>query len=157
VIWTTEGRQALVTPELERVVYRCISGEAEKLGCHVLAINGMPDHVHVVLYLSVTTSISNLLKQMKGASSSLARSIVGTEQFFQWADGYAVFSLSRTHRKNAIAYVERQKQHHKDQTTRRAWEQSTEEDNPPIQSEPDHVAERLCGACARSEAGLPRP
>jgi putative transposase len=133
VTWTTYGRKPLVTPELERAIYRCISAEAEKLGCHVLAINGMPDHVHVVLYLSVTTSISNLLKQMKGASSSLARSLVGTDQFFQWADGYAVFSLSYSHRKNAIAYVERQKQHHATQTTRPAWEQATEDDDPTEQ------------------------
>ncbi|WP_395094424.1 IS200/IS605 family transposase [Armatimonas sp.] len=130
VIWTTEQRWALVTPELERDVYRCISAEAEKLGCRVLAINGMPDHVHVVVYLSVTTSISNLLKQMKGASSSLARNIVGTEPFFQWADGYAVFSLSRVHRKNAIAYVERQKEHHANQTLRKAWEEASEGDIP---------------------------
>ncbi len=130
VIWTTQQRRALVTPDLERDIYRCIRGEAEKLGCRVLAINGMPDHVHVILYLSVTTSISNLLKQMKGVSSSLARNLVGTDQFFQWADGYAVFSLSQVHRRNAIAYVDRQKEHHADQTTRTTWEQSTEDDLP---------------------------
>ena len=130
VIWTTVQRRPLVTPEFERAIYRSISGEAEKLGCHVLAINGMPDHVHVVLYLSVTTSISNLMKQMKGASSSLARSLAGPDQFFQWADGYAVFSLSRVHRYNAIQYVERQKEHHAERTTRTTWEQSTEDDLP---------------------------
>ena len=114
----------MLTEQIERTVHHCITAEAERLGCQVFAINGMPDHVHVVLDFSATTSIANLVKQMKGVSSSLAREVLGNATVFRWADGYAVFSLSRAHRDSAVAYVQNQKRHHADASTRPAWEEA---------------------------------
>ncbi|WP_394795457.1 IS200/IS605 family transposase [Armatimonas sp.] len=125
LVWTTYERRPLVTEVLERSVYRCIEFEATKLGCTVLAIGGMPDHVHVVLTIPSTTSLANLMKQLKGASSALAGELL-TEGFFKWADGYAAFSLSRDHCENAIAYVHYQKEHHSGNNPWPRWERTPE-------------------------------
>jgi REP element-mobilizing transposase RayT len=110
--------------ELERCLWRTIQAEAEKQGCQVLAIGGMPDHVHVVLVYPPTLSISKLVNQLKGGSSSLARERLGTEDFFKWAEGYAAFSLSSTHCRQAIAYVKRQKEHHSLNDLWLRWEET---------------------------------
>ncbi len=105
--------------ELERCLWRTIQAEAEKQRCTVLAIGGMADHIHLVLIQPPTITVSKLLNQLKGVSSSVARERLGAETFFQWANGYAAFSLSRAHCRHAVAYVERQKEHH---ATNDLWE-----------------------------------
>ncbi|WP_309716063.1 IS200/IS605 family transposase [Armatimonas sp.] len=83
IIWTTWKRMPLLADEtLERCVWRTIQAEAEKYHCTVLAIGGMPDHVHVVLILSPTITVAKLLNQLKGVSSSVAREHLGTDSFF---------------------------------------------------------------------------
>ena len=49
--WATLGREPFLTAEVERSVYRCIEKEAKCLKCEVLAIGGMPDHVHLCVKL----------------------------------------------------------------------------------------------------------
>lgn len=85
--------------------------EAQLLKAEVLAIDGMPDHVHVLLLFPTTVSIASLVKQMKGAFSSLARNL-WPESFFQWSEGYGVFSVSRAHLDRVATYIRNQKSHH---------------------------------------------
>jgi putative transposase len=110
--------------ELERRLWRTIQHEAETLGCSVLAIGGMPDHVHLVLVQPPSLSVSKLLNQLKGVSSSVARAQLGTETFFKWAEGYSAFSLSSTHCQHAIMYVEKQKEHHSLDQLWEHWEET---------------------------------
>jgi REP element-mobilizing transposase RayT len=117
LVWATRNRRPLITEEVERLVYHAISSEATRLGCDVLAIGGMPDHVHLVVTAPATLSVSRLLNQVKGGSSSTIRNHFGTGRFFAWESGYGAFSLSPDHLKAAIAYVQRQKEHHANQTT----------------------------------------
>ena len=110
--------------ELERCLWRTIQSEAEKQGCQVLAIGGMPDHIHMILVHPPTLSVSKLLNQLKGTSSSVVRAELGTETFFKWAEGYSAFSLSSTHCRHAIAYVEKQKEHHSHNDLWERWEET---------------------------------
>ncbi|WP_309697595.1 IS200/IS605 family transposase [Armatimonas sp.] len=130
LVWATWKRMPLIADEdLERCLWRTIQAEAEAKGCSVLAIGGMPDHIHLVLVHPPTLSVSKLLNQLKGVSSSVARARLGTESFFQWAEGYAAFSLSTTHCRHAIAYVERQKEHHSLNDLWERWERTPESDS----------------------------
>jgi putative transposase len=125
LVWTTWKRMPLIcSDELERCLWRTVQAEAEKQGCQVLAIGGMPDHVHVVLVHPPTISISKLLNQLKGVASSVAREWLGVDNFFKWAEGYAAFSLSSTHCRQAIAYVKRQKEHHSLNDLWERWEET---------------------------------
>ena len=128
IIWTTWRRQPMLTVERERRAFRCITAEAEKLGATVLAINGMPDHVHVVVLLPATLCLSKLLNQAKGSSSRLLNSETSEQGHFRWADGFAAFSMSRNHRDAAVTYVQKQKQHHRDLALRRGWETVPEDE-----------------------------
>lgn len=128
VIWTTWHREPMLTPERERRAYRCITAQAEELGATVFAVNGMPDHVHLIVQIPTTLTIAKLMHRVKGVSSHLLNAETPELGLFRWADGNAVFSMSRSHRDNAIAYVRNQKQHHADLALRRGWEIVPEDD-----------------------------
>lgn len=130
VTWTTQDRESRITEAIENSVYACIVAEATALKCKVLAINGMPDHVHVVLLLHPTACLSKLMNQMKGSSSHLINHVLMPGEGFRWDTTYAAFSMSRRHRDRAVAYVQNQKLHHATQTTYSYWEHSVNEVPP---------------------------
>lgn len=135
VIWTTQDRETRIIEAIESSVYACIVAEATKLKCKVLAINGMPDHVHLVLLLHPIVCLSKLMNQMKGSSSHLINHVLVLGGGFRWDTTYAAFSLSRRHRDRAVAYVQNQKLHHSNQTTYSYWEHSVNE-VPPEETKP---------------------
>ncbi len=65
-VWCTLQRQPLITPDIERAVYRCIVQQALRLKCTVLALGGMPDHVHLVVRAPATLSPMQIAKKIKG-------------------------------------------------------------------------------------------
>ncbi len=111
-VWTTHDRQPWLTPELTPPVYRCICAIAKRLGCTVLAIGGMPDHVHLAVKLPPRTHISLVAQQVKGASSKLAGDLCRRELPFSWQEGYGVFSLSRPDVPQVVAYIQDQPRRH---------------------------------------------
>ena len=121
-VWATYRRMPLVVEEIERAVYACILEEARKAGCEVLAIGGMPDHVHVAVHAPATVAPAVLARQMKGVSSTLVRREVRPGDTFGWQDGYGVFSFSRSHRDRVVAYIRNQKRHHLEASTWGEWE-----------------------------------
>ena len=126
-VWATWQRRPWVTEAIERDVYRCIENEARQLNCAVLALNGMPDHVHLLVQIPTTLCPSHLAKQVKGVSSAFINDNFSVEERFHWQENYAVFSVSRSHLKRVIRYVNRQKEHHAQGTTWMEWEEVDEE------------------------------
>lgn len=112
LVRATYRRMPLVTGDVERAVYACIMDQARKAGCELLAIGGMPDHVHVAVRVPPTAAPATLAKQMKGVSSTMIRTQVRPGEFFGWQDGYGAFSFSRSHVERVVAYVRNQKTHH---------------------------------------------
>src|SRR5438105_4402086 len=96
-VWATKNRLPLVTEELERPLYRCIEQEAQRLHCVVLAIGGMPDHVHLAVEAPTNVHAAKIMQMVKGISSHFAHERLKDEPVFDWQDNYAVFSLSRPH------------------------------------------------------------
>ena len=71
-VWTTQQRHPLLVPEVEVSVQHCLQSEAQRLRCSVLAIGGMPDHVHLALKAPTALSPAQIMKQLKGVSSKFA-------------------------------------------------------------------------------------
>jgi len=68
-VFSTKGRAALITPELEARLYPFLGGILRDLRCTLLAINGMSDHVHLLIRYRADLSHSEMLQQIKGRSS----------------------------------------------------------------------------------------
>ena len=128
LVWTTYQRMPLIRPEIEEALYRCICGEAERLKGEVLAIGGMPDHVHLVVMFPATVSFSKFVQQLKGVSSHFAKErLLSPEEFFYWQEGYGLFAFSARHIPRVVAYIQNQKQHHNENNLWPALEEADEE------------------------------
>jgi putative transposase len=129
MVWATKRRKPfLEQSDYERRIHRCIHSEAERLNCTVLAVDGMPDHVHLVVQLSAIVSPAKLAQGVKGNSSRFANAQLEFCEPFDWQDNYAAFSVSREELPKVIAYVQNQKQHHADGTLWPELEETDEED-----------------------------
>lgn len=117
----------MITPEMERRLYRNIGSEARKIGCTVLALNGMPDHVHLVVSFPTTITVADLVKQVKGVSSHFVNETLKPESQFKWQGSYGAFTVSRWDLERVIEYVKRQKDHHAADELFPEWEDAFEE------------------------------
>ena len=126
-VWTTYERYPWIAPSLEERLYASIRAEAIRCGAEVLAVGGMPDHVHLVLRKPPSISESTLMQRIKGVSSTFIRQQILTNgEPFHWQEHYGVFSFHKRHVAQVVAYVNNQKQHHGAQEVRAAWEESDE-------------------------------
>jgi len=112
LIWSVKDDSQLITREIERSLYRCIGNQIAGLGCRVLAINGVLDHVHLVVKMKSTIPVAHLVKQAKGVSSKFINDQFILQGKFCWRAGYGAFSISRWDLPKIINYVKKQKTHH---------------------------------------------
>jgi putative transposase len=129
-VWAVSNRRPLLVDAIEREVYRCIQDETTKLGCDLLAIDGMPDNVHLVVKLPTRLSVAELMKQVKGVSSRFIHDQLAGYEALYWQEGYGVFSVTPNHVAKVKAYVQRQKEHHSGNDLHAAWEEIDEEYTP---------------------------
>ena len=133
-VWATRRREALLVPPVEALVYGCIHSEAVKSGCDVVALGGMPDHVHLLARVPATVPIAHIMQQVKGVSSTVARGSVTV--FPGWQDNYAAVSVSPRDRSRVIAYIAAQKKHHAAGTV---WSEAEETGAPIAQRQQPEV------------------
>ncbi len=82
----------------------------------MLAINNMPDHLHLFFGFRPTQSLSDLMQIGKGESSEWINLQSFTPVKFRWQEGYGAFSYSQSHVKPVIKYVMNQEEHHREKT-----------------------------------------
>ena len=113
LVWTTWKRNSSIRPEFERRLYRYIVTVSQNLGCKVLAINGTEDHVHVLVSILPSVSISYLVHRIKGASSRFVNDKIKPEGFyFKWQARYGAYSVSKRDLPRIVEYIKQQKRHH---------------------------------------------
>ena len=126
LVWSTWRREPFITAELQPHVYRALAHQCVELGGDVIAIGGMPDHVHVLVRMPTTISIAEFVKRLKGASSHLVTQVLRWHEPFKWQGGYGVFSVSKRNVPAVSAYVLNQGQHHREGTAHPALERTGE-------------------------------
>ncbi|MFP4100310.1 IS200/IS605 family transposase [Coleofasciculus sp.] len=127
IIWATESRQPLITPERESELYRYIIGKADGIGCILHAIGGMADHIHLVVSIPPKLSVADFVKTIKGSSAYHLNHLPSVSSLaFSWQHGYGVFTLGGKQLEEAKAYVLNQKAHHLNGTAIPALERDFE-------------------------------
>ncbi len=132
-VWATYRRVPLLEPEIERKVHRFLHQETARLGADVLALNGMPDHVHLLVKMPSTLAPALLMKQIKALSAQFAHDHLPVEPGYFWQSGYAVLSVTPSQRGKVVEYIKHQKQHHAENSVHPRWEEVDEE--YPLSSE----------------------
>jgi len=115
-VFSTKNRVGFITPELEIRLYSYIGGIARENNMKLVAIGGIANHIHLLLSLPATLSISKAIQLIKGGSSLWIHNTFPDLKNFQWQSGYGAFSVSRSHVNDTIKYINNQKEHHKKMT-----------------------------------------
>jgi putative transposase len=84
---------------------------AERAGLHVLACGGFADHVHLLVGLPPTITLSSSVLKIKTNTSRWLRQEVMIRDF-GWQDGYAAFSIGIGRTNEVVSYIHRQAEHH---------------------------------------------
>lgn len=79
---------------------------------HAVRINSMPEHVHLLVQIQMTTSIADLLRVTKAASSAWINDTFALPRRFAWQTGYGAFSVAPADRRCVIDYIDGQQVHH---------------------------------------------
>lgn len=118
VVFSTKQRTNLITPDMETRLYPFIGGIVRDLHCTLLAVNGMPDHVHLLVRYRPDLSHSDLLQQVKGRSSKWINETFELNGRFAWQEGYGGFTVSASNVPAVKQYIVNQKEHHRTQDSR---------------------------------------
>jgi putative transposase len=120
-VFAVKYRAAVIHPSWKDELYKYITGIVQKNQHKMVSINGMPDHLHLLVGFRPTQSMAELLQDIKGSSSKWINAKRLTGSKFAWQEGYGAFSYSKSHLKNVIAYIENQEQHHALKTFREEY------------------------------------
>ena len=112
-IFAVKNRIGLIQPEWKDELYKYITGIIQAHSHKLLAINGMPDHLHVFFGMRPTQSLSDLMQDIKGSSSKWINEKHFIKNKFEWQQGYGAFSYSKSQAAHVIAYIQNQEMHHR--------------------------------------------
>ena len=112
IVFSTKNREPTITPEREERLYEYIGGIIRGLGGILLKINGVADHIHILVKLRPDKSVSDVLRDLKANSSGWMHSVFPDAADFSWQNGYGAFSVSESQVDVVANYIAKQKQHH---------------------------------------------
>ena len=121
LVFAVKNREAVIKSEFQEEVYKYMSGTINSMGHKALAINGMPDHIHIFLGLHPAMAISELVKELKRSSTNFINNKNWLPGKFQWQTGFGGYSYSRSQIDFVINYIKNQKEHHKKRTFREEY------------------------------------
>lgn len=116
VIFSVQGRQNIIHKKWKNELYKYICGIINNKKQKVYAIGGVEDHVHLLISLSPSISLSDLVKDIKANSSKWINDKNLLLGKFKWQEGFGAFSYSQSQINNVINYINSQEIHHQKKT-----------------------------------------
>jgi REP element-mobilizing transposase RayT len=115
-VFTVQNRLSLIGPEWQEELFKYITGIVQNNGHKMIAINGMPDHLHLFIGMKPNQSLSDLMQDVKGDSSKWIYQKEFVKGRFEWQAGYGGFSYSISQIDTVVKYISNQAKHHKAKT-----------------------------------------
>ena len=115
LVFSVQGRESLIKKAWKNELYAYIGGIILKYKSKPLAINGMPDHIHIFIGYNPNTLLPDLVEEIKTSSNAFLKQKY-KRSIFNWQRGYGAFSYSRSHIDAVIKYINNQEIHHQTRT-----------------------------------------
>ena len=112
LVFAVQNRKALINQSWELELYQYISGIIRNKGQKPMIVNGMPDHLHILVGMKPNLASSDLVQEIKKSSNKWVKESKNCRFKFDWQDGFGAFSISQSHVDRAYKYIENQKDHH---------------------------------------------
>lgn len=112
-VFAVKGRTSLINPKHNDELQKYITGIVQNRHQKILAINNMPDHLHLFVGFGTTMSMADFMEEVKSISSKFINEKGWVKGKFEWQRGYGVFSYSRSQIGDVVKYIINQQEHHK--------------------------------------------
>jgi REP element-mobilizing transposase RayT len=112
VVFAVQGRQCLIQPEHKEEIHKYITGIVTNQGQKMLQINGVADHVHLLIGMKPNIALSDLVRDIKAGSSKFINEKRWIRGKFLWQEGFGAFSYGHSQLDEIIRYIQNQEKHH---------------------------------------------
>jgi len=115
-VFAVSSRQSLIKPTFEDDLYKYIAGIVRNQGQKLISINGMSDHLHILIGLKPTMALADLIREIKSDSTNYINHNRWVHGRFSWQEGYGAFSYGQSQLNTIIRYIQNQQRHHQRRT-----------------------------------------
>ncbi|HWN93389.1 MAG TPA: IS200/IS605 family transposase [Methylomirabilota bacterium] len=116
VVFSTKNRESWIQQDIEQRVWSYLGGIARENDMKPLMIGGVENHIHLLLGMPPTVTVSKAVQLIKGGSSIWMKETLPGLERFGWQDGYAAFTVSKSLVPDVDAYIRSQREHHRIKT-----------------------------------------
>ena len=120
-VFAVKYRTCLISSSWKNELYKYITAIIQNNGHKLICINGIPDHIHILVGMKPTQSVSELLKDIKASSSKWINEKRLVKGKFEGQEGYGAFAYSKSHVNTVISYIQNQEEHHKKRSFREEY------------------------------------
>ena len=121
IIFAVQGRENSIQNEWKERLYQYISKIVVSKKQKIYAINGVQNHIHILLSLKTDCNLSDIVRDIKANSSRWINENKFLHGKFNWQKGFGAFSLGRSQLDRIIAYIGHQEEHHRRKTFREEY------------------------------------
>ena len=112
VIFSTKNRSNFLYKNMRKELYKYLCGIAKNEGVRIIRVNGVEDHIHLLLNTSTSIAPANIIRTLKSNSCGWIHKRFPQMQEFSWQNGYGIFSVSESAKNKVINYINNQERHH---------------------------------------------
>jgi putative transposase len=120
-VFSVQNRLSLVSEEHKEELHKYITALVQNRNAKMLAVNCMPDHIHLFVGFKPNILISDFVKEVKVESNEFINKKGWVKGKFGWQEGYGVFSYSHSHIDSVVKYVLNQEAHHQKKTFKQEY------------------------------------
>ena len=113
LVFSPKGRENVILSKFKEELQKYTTGIIQNRKHKLLAINSMPDHIHIFIGYSPSQPLPDLLRDIKANTSKFINEKRWLPGKFQWQEGYGAFSYSHSQINEVIHYINTQEEHHK--------------------------------------------
>lgn len=121
VVFAVKGRENLLQKPWRDDLFKYMSGIIKNKEQKPIIINGVADHVHLLIGLKPSASISNIVRDVKNNSSNFINEKRLVKGKFSWQEGYGAFSYAHSQLEQVYQYILKQEEHHAKKTFREEY------------------------------------
>ncbi|MGB1040384.1 MAG: IS200/IS605 family transposase [Flavobacteriales bacterium] len=112
IVFAVKGRENLISEKWKEELYKYISGIIASKEQKLMIINGMPDHIHLLVSTKPSCNLSDLVRDIKANSSKWINDKNFVQGKFEWQTGFGAFTVSQSGVNKVIHYIKNQEKHH---------------------------------------------
>ena len=111
-VFSTKERRPMITPELQTRLFQYIGGISRENKIKLLSAGGVDGHIHLLISMRSTISVSKAMQLIKGGSSKWIHETFPSMRLFAWQEGYGAFSIGVGDIERTTNYINNQAEHH---------------------------------------------